>query len=155
MRHLCTVLLMCCAMNLLFLSSQSVYAQVENSRNGDKKRVDRKDAEERESGGDFYRVIIENNLFPSAGLAKTKPRSGIRIGRHMDWHARNNCKSPRDGTKIQPTLLCSPRGEGWRRNCQKHCSKSSKPQSLRCHCNPQSRVNTVSQRFKPFRRKIG
>ena len=67
MRHLCTVLLMCCAMNLLFLSSQSVYAQVENSRNGDKKRVDRKDAEERESGGDFYRVIIENNLFRPLG----------------------------------------------------------------------------------------
>ena len=67
MRHLCTVLLICCAMNLLFLSSQSVYAQVENSRNGDKKRVDRKDAEERESGGDFYRVIIENNLFRPLG----------------------------------------------------------------------------------------
>ena len=67
MRHLCTVLLMCCAMNLLFLSSQSVYAQVENSRNRDKKRVDRKDAEERESGGDFYRVIIENNLFRPLG----------------------------------------------------------------------------------------
>ncbi len=67
MRHLCTVLLICCAMNLLFLSSQSVYAQVENSRNGDKKRVDRQKAEERESGGDFYRVIIENNLFRPLG----------------------------------------------------------------------------------------
>ena len=67
MRHLCTVLLMCCAMNLLFLSSQSVYAQVENSRNRDEKRVNRKEAEERESGGDFYRVIIENNLFRPLG----------------------------------------------------------------------------------------
>ena len=70
MHRLCTVLLMCCAMNLLFLSSQSVYAQVENSRNGDKKRVDRKKTEARESGGDFYRVIIENNLFRPLGWRK-------------------------------------------------------------------------------------
>jgi hypothetical protein len=54
----------------LFLSSQSVYAQVENSRNGDKKRVDRKKTEARESGGDFYRVIIENNLFRPLGWRK-------------------------------------------------------------------------------------
>ena len=67
MRRLYTVLLMCCAMSLLFLSSQSVYAQVEKSRNGDEKRVNRKEARERESGGDFYRVIIENNLFRPLG----------------------------------------------------------------------------------------
>ena len=34
MYRLCTVLVMCCAMSLLFLNSQSVYAQVANSRNG-------------------------------------------------------------------------------------------------------------------------
>ena len=67
MRRLYTVLLMCCAMSLLFLSSQSVYAQVEKSRNGDEKRVNRKEARERESVGDFYRVIVENNLFRPLG----------------------------------------------------------------------------------------
>ena len=87
MYRLCTVLLMCCVMSLLFLNSQSVYAQVENSRNGVKnssdsseslkrgqngteKRVNRKQAEERESVGDFYRVIIENNLFRPLGWRK-------------------------------------------------------------------------------------
>lgn len=67
MRRLYTVLLMCCAMSLLFLSSQFVYAQVEKSRNGDEKRVNRKEARERESVGDFYRVIVENNLFRPLG----------------------------------------------------------------------------------------
>ena len=84
MYRLCTVLVMCCAMSLLFLNSQSVYAQVANSRNGvknssdsseslkrgrngDEKRVNRKEAGERESVGDFYRVIIENNLFRPLG----------------------------------------------------------------------------------------
>ena len=60
MHRLCTVLLMCCAISLLYLNSQPVYAQNE-------KRVDRKAAEERESGGNFYRVIIENNLFRPLG----------------------------------------------------------------------------------------
>ena len=67
MHRLCTGLLMCCAMSFLFLSSQSVYAQVEKSWNGDEKRVSRKEAGERESVGDFYRVIIENNLFRPLG----------------------------------------------------------------------------------------
>ena len=56
MRRLCAVLLM----SLLCFGSQSVYGQ-------DEKRVDRKAAEERESGGNFYRVIIENNLFRPLG----------------------------------------------------------------------------------------
>ena len=60
MHRLCTILLMCCAMSLLCLSSQSVYAQKE-------KRVDRKEVEEQDSSGDFYRVIIENNLFRPLG----------------------------------------------------------------------------------------
>ena len=60
MHRLCTILLMCCAMSLLYLSFQSVYAQKE-------KRVDRKKVEEQDSGGDFYRVIIENNLFRPLG----------------------------------------------------------------------------------------
>ena len=60
MHRQCTVLLLCCAISLLYLNSQSTYAQGE-------KRVDRKTAEERESGGDFYRVIIENNLFRPLG----------------------------------------------------------------------------------------
>ena len=77
MHRLCTVLLMCCAMSLLFSNSQSVYAQVEKSsdsseslkrgRNGVEKRVDRKQVEARDSGGDFYRVIVENNLFRPLG----------------------------------------------------------------------------------------
>ena len=67
MHRLWAVLFMCCAVNLLCLSSQSVYAQVENSRNGDEKRVNRRNVKERESGGDFYRVIIENNLFRPLG----------------------------------------------------------------------------------------
>ena len=80
MHRLCSVLLMCCAMSLLCLSSQSVYAQVKNSsdssetlkqgRNGVEKRVNRKKAETQESGGDFYRVIIENNLFRPLGWRK-------------------------------------------------------------------------------------
>ena len=80
MHRLCTVLLMCCAMNLLFLSPQSVYPQLKNSsdsseslkrgRNGTEKRVNRKQAEERESVGDFYRVIIDNNLFRPLGWRK-------------------------------------------------------------------------------------
>lgn len=59
----CPVLLMCCVMSLLCLNSQSVYAQ-------DEKRVDRKEAKKQESGGDFYRVIIENNLFRPLGWQK-------------------------------------------------------------------------------------
>ena len=80
MHRLCTVLLMYCAMSWLCLSSQSVYAQVKNSsdsseplkrgRNGAEKRVNRKQAVERESVGDFYRVIIENNLFRPLGWRK-------------------------------------------------------------------------------------
>ena len=60
MHRQCTVLLLCCAISLLYLNSQSIYAQGE-------KRADQKTAEERESGGDFYRVIIENNLFRPLG----------------------------------------------------------------------------------------
>ena len=60
MRRLCTVLLMCCAMSVLYSSSQPLYAQ-------EKKRVNRKQVETRASGGDFYRVIIENNLFRPLG----------------------------------------------------------------------------------------
>ena len=60
MHRLWAVLFMCCAVNLLCLSSQSVYAQ-------DEKRVNRRNVKERESGGDFYRVIVENNLFRSLG----------------------------------------------------------------------------------------
>ena len=63
MHRQCTVLLLCCAISLLYLNSQSTYAQGE-------KRADRKTAEERESGGDFYRVIIENNLFRPLGWRK-------------------------------------------------------------------------------------
>ena len=80
MHRLCTVLLMYCAMNLLCLSSQSVYAQGKNSsdssealkrgRNGAEKRANRKQAVERESVGDFYRVIIDNNLFRPLGWRK-------------------------------------------------------------------------------------
>ena len=69
MHRLCTVLLMCCAMSLLFLNSQLVHAQNEK-RVQEKKRVNRKAAEERESGGDFYRVIVENNLFRPLGWRK-------------------------------------------------------------------------------------
>ena len=61
-----TVLLMCCAMSLLCLNSQLVHAQ-DQKRGQEKKRVDRKEVEARESGGDFYRVIIENNLFRPLG----------------------------------------------------------------------------------------
>lgn len=60
MRRLYTVLLMCCAMSVLCFSLQPLYAQ-------GKKRVNRKEVEERASGGDFYRVIIENNLFRPLG----------------------------------------------------------------------------------------
>ena len=80
MYRLCTVLLMCCVTSLLFLNPQSVYAQVKNSsdsseslkrgRNGTEKRMNRKQAEERESVGDFYRVIIDNNLFRPLGWRK-------------------------------------------------------------------------------------
>ena len=80
MHRLCTVLLMCCAMSLLCLSSESVYAQVKNSsdsseslkrgRNGAEKRVNRKQTVKRESVGDFYRVIIDNNLFRPLGWRK-------------------------------------------------------------------------------------
>ena len=58
MHRLCTVLL--CAVSLLFFSSQSVHAQKG-------KRLDRKAVEAEGSGGDFYRVIIENNLFRPLG----------------------------------------------------------------------------------------
>jgi hypothetical protein len=47
-------------MSVLCFSLQPLYAQ-------EKKRVDRKKTEARESGGDFYRVIIENNLFRPLG----------------------------------------------------------------------------------------
>lgn len=60
MRRPYTVLLMCCAMSVLCFSLQPLYAQ-------EKKRVDRKAVEARESGGDFYSVIIENNLFRPLG----------------------------------------------------------------------------------------
>ena len=64
MHRLCTVLLMCCVMGLLCLNLQPVHAQ----RNGvEKKRVDRKKVAEWDSGGDFYRVIVENNLFRPLG----------------------------------------------------------------------------------------
>ena len=63
MHRLCAVLLMCCAMSFLFLNSQFVYAQ-------DEKRVNRREARERENVGDFYRVIIENNLFRPLGWRK-------------------------------------------------------------------------------------
>ena len=63
MHRLWAVLFMCCAVNLLCLSSQSVYAQ-------DEKRVNRRNVKERESGGDFYRVIVENNLFRPLGWRK-------------------------------------------------------------------------------------
>ena len=69
MHRLCTVLLMCCAMSLLFLNSQLVHAQDEK-RVQERKRVNWKAAEERESGGDFYRVIVENNLFRPLGWRK-------------------------------------------------------------------------------------
>ena len=80
MHRLCTVLLMCCAMSLLFFNSQSLCAQAKNSsdsseslkrgRTGTEKHVNRKQAEERASGGDFYRVLIENNLFRPLGWRK-------------------------------------------------------------------------------------
>ncbi len=60
MHRLCTILLMCCAMSLMCLNWQPVYAQGE-------KRVDRKEANEQEGDGNFYRVIIENNLFRPLG----------------------------------------------------------------------------------------
>ena len=62
-----TILLMCCAMGVLYCSLQSAYAQVEHSKNGAKKRVNRRQLEERDSGADYYRVIIENNLFRPLG----------------------------------------------------------------------------------------
>ena len=77
MHRLWAILFMCCAMSLLLFNSQSVYAQVKNSsasseslkrgRNGDEKRVNRRNVKERKSGGDFYRVIVENNLFRPLG----------------------------------------------------------------------------------------
>lgn len=69
MHRLCTVLLMCCAISWLCLNSQLVHAQDEK-RAQDKKRVDRKEVKARESGGDFYRVIVENNLFRPLGWRK-------------------------------------------------------------------------------------
>ena len=62
-----TILLMCCAMSVLYFSLQPAYAQVENSKNGAKKRVNRRQLKERDSGADYYRVIIENNLFRPLG----------------------------------------------------------------------------------------
>ena len=69
MHRLCTILLMCCAMSVLCFNSQPVHAQNEN-RVQEKKRVDRKKAEAQESVGDFYRVIVENNLFRPLGWQK-------------------------------------------------------------------------------------
>ena len=72
MHRLCTVLLMCCAMSLLCFSLHPVYAQGKNSSEseletgrGTERGIG--EAVERESGGDFYRVIIENNLFRPLG----------------------------------------------------------------------------------------
>lgn len=62
-----TILLMCCAMSVLYFSLQAAYAQVGNSKNGAKKRVNRRAVEQRDSGADYYRVIIENNLFRPLG----------------------------------------------------------------------------------------
>ena len=62
-----TILLMCCAMGVLYLSLQPAYAQVENSKNGAKKRVNRRQLKERDSSADYYRIIIENNLFRPLG----------------------------------------------------------------------------------------
>lgn len=62
-----TILLMCCAMSVLYFSLQPAYAQVENPKNGAKKRVNRRQLKERDSGADYYRVIIENNLFRPLG----------------------------------------------------------------------------------------
>ena len=63
MKRQYTILLMCCAMSLLYFSLEPVYGQ-------NKKRVNRTNAEERDSGGDFYRVIVENNLFRPLGWRK-------------------------------------------------------------------------------------
>ena len=60
MKRRCTILLMCCAMSVLYFSLQPAYAQ-------DKKRADRRQVAERDNGADFYRVIIENNLFRPLG----------------------------------------------------------------------------------------
>ena len=60
MKRQCTILLMCCAVSVLYFSLQPAYAQ-------DKKRADRRQVAERDSGADFYRVIIENNLFRPLG----------------------------------------------------------------------------------------
>ena len=56
----CTVLLICCVMSLLCCNLPPIYAQGE-------KRVDRKEAKARENIGDFYRIIVENNLFRPLG----------------------------------------------------------------------------------------
>ena len=69
MYRLCTALLICCIMSLLCLNSQLVHAQ-DGKRAQEKKRVGRKAAEERDSGADFYRVIVENNLFRPLGWRK-------------------------------------------------------------------------------------
>ncbi len=69
MHRLCTVLLICCTMSLLCLNSQLAHAQDEKQVR-EKKRVGRKAAAAQESGGDFYRVIVENNLFRPLGWQK-------------------------------------------------------------------------------------
>lgn len=69
MHRLCTVLLICCTMSLLCLNSQLAHAQDEKQVR-EKKRVGRKAAAARESGGDFYRIIVENNLFRPLGWQK-------------------------------------------------------------------------------------
>lgn len=56
-------------MSLLCLNSPPVHAQ-EEKQVQEKKRMGRKAAAERESGGDFYRVIVENNLFRPLGWRK-------------------------------------------------------------------------------------
>lgn len=67
MKRQWTILLMCCAMSVLHFSLQPVEAQVQNSKTEAKKRVNRRAVEQRDSGADYYRVVIENNLFRPLG----------------------------------------------------------------------------------------
>ncbi len=63
MKRQYTILLMCCAMSLLYFGLEPVYGQ-------NKKRVNRTEVEERQKVGDFYHVIVENNLFRPLGWQK-------------------------------------------------------------------------------------
>ena len=71
--------------------------------------MNRKEAGERESVGDFYRVIIENNLFRPLGWQR--PNRDPEYALVATWIGTKGtvAKAPRDGTQIQPTLLCSQR----------------------------------------------